>query len=82
MTVGLTKGRKYVYVKINKGSFIKVRLFLRGAEEPGITSSMEAGKDYIILKPELKKPGAGSVALALEDLPANVKEAILKAVSG
>lgn len=76
----MTKRRKYVYIKLGKNSFLRLRVFLRGAEEPSITPSMELGKDLLLIKDIVKKPRPGYTVLSLDDLPGSLKEAILKAV--
>ncbi len=66
--MGLKK-RKYVYVKIAKDRYVKVRVFKSRAE-----SSPDR---YEVVGPVVKKPPFTAEVLDLEELPSEVSEKIL-----
>ncbi|MCC6010025.1 MAG: DUF5622 domain-containing protein [Fervidicoccaceae archaeon] len=74
----MTKRRKYLYVKLGENRFLRLRVFLRGTEEPNVTPSMELGKDLLVIKKIVKKPSPGYKVISLDELPGPLKDAILK----
>lgn len=76
----LSKKRKYVYVKISKDKYLKLRLMLRGSEEPSISASMEVGRDIVLLNTLVKKPSPSYTVLSIDDLPTNIKQEIQKQI--
>jgi hypothetical protein len=74
----LTKRRKYLYVKLGENRFLRLRVFLRGTEEPNVTPSMELGKDLLVIKKIVKKPSPGYKVISLDELSGPLKDAILK----
>jgi len=76
----VAKSRKYVYIKVAKGVFIKARVFLRGAEEAGISASAEVGKDLILLKNLVRSTRGRYSVIKLEDLPSGIREQIEKQI--
>lgn len=76
---GMTKARKYVYIKLGKNRYAKARVMLRGSDEPVVQSTYRLGTDIVLLTTKVKKPPTGSKVVKLEDTPDDVRKALLGA---
>ncbi len=75
----MTRGskKKYVYIKLSDGRYVKARVMLQGREEPVIETAMEPSKIIIVGRPTTKVP-FGYKVFGEEDLPLEVREALKK----
>lgn len=74
----MAKKRKYLYIKLDDDRFVKARITLKGAEEPDVPTGAKLGKDIFIFKTTVKKPKPGYKVISVDDLPLDLKEALLK----
>lgn len=67
--------KKYVYIEVAKGKYLKARVALEGREEPSITASTDPSKVVVLWKP-VRRVARGYKVFKLEDLPEKLKEEI------
>ncbi|MEM1619682.1 MAG: DUF5622 domain-containing protein [Fervidicoccaceae archaeon] len=71
--------RKYVYIDVG-GRYAKVRVMLRGQEDPSITSLTDPSKIIVVGKPVLRPP-RGYKVYKLRELPEALRGAVLSRLS-
>ena len=69
--------KKYVYIELEKGKYVKARVTLEGRKEPVITVSTDPNR-VIILGKVLGQVPRGYKVIKLEDLPEKLRESIRK----
>uniref|UniRef100_A0A7J3ZIP2 DUF5622 domain-containing protein n=1 Tax=Fervidicoccus fontis TaxID=683846 RepID=A0A7J3ZIP2_9CREN len=65
--------KKYVYIELEKGRFLKARVSLEGRKEPVITVSTDPSK-IVVLNKVLGRIPRGYKIIKLEDLPEKLRE--------
>ncbi len=69
--------KKYVYIRIGEGRFVRARVMIRGEGEASVSPSMDAERIVIVGKP-VRNPPYGYKVIDKEELPKEVLDKLSK----